>query len=226
MRDAESKFVDAQNDINSLKNELANEKRARELAERDALNYSNQVQQLQSELETVRKDAQADKIKLARIEAQQEIYRQQQEKQDRMNRLQTNTPVLMQSLKRFGTVSQTDRGVVLTLPEKFWTDPRVSSFSAEADTDLTSLGEVLANNSDYRILVESHTDNRGVPEDLDNLTKERAQAIADKMISFGVTGNRIESKGLGASLPLVPNSTNTNRAKNRRVDIILIPNVQ
>ena len=58
MRDAESKFVDAENEINSLKNELANEKRTRELAERDALNYSNHVQQLQSELETVRRDAQ------------------------------------------------------------------------------------------------------------------------------------------------------------------------
>ena len=61
-------------------------------------------------------------------------------------------PVMMESLKRFGTVTQTERGVVLTLPENFWTDPRVSSFSAEAETNLTSLGEVLANNSYYRIL--------------------------------------------------------------------------
>lgn len=226
MREAESKFVDAQNDINALKNELENEKRARELAERDAANYSKQVGQLQQELEKVRQDAQADKIKLARIEAEQEIYRQQGEKQEKINRVQSNTPVLMQSLKRFGTVTQNDRGIVLTLPEKFWSDPRVSSFSAEAETNLSSLGEVLANNPDYRIIVESHTDNKGVPDDLNILTNERAQAIADKMISFGVTGNRIESKGFGGSLPLAPNSTNANRAKNRRVDIILIPNVE
>ena len=51
MREAENKFVDAQNDINALKNELANEKRARELAERDASNYSKQVGQLQQELD-------------------------------------------------------------------------------------------------------------------------------------------------------------------------------
>ncbi|MEO6589142.1 MAG: OmpA family protein [Pyrinomonadaceae bacterium] len=226
MRVAESKFVDAQNDINELKNELANEKRARELAERDAMNYSKQVGQLQQELDKLRQDAQADKIKLARIEAEQEIYRQQRETQEKVNRLQSNTPVLMQSLKRFGTVTQNERGIILTLPEKFWSDPRVSSFSPDAEVNLTALGEVLANNSDYRIVVESHTDNKGVPDDLDTLTKERAQAIADKMISFGVTSNRIESKGLGASLPLVPNSTNVNRAKNRRVDIILIPNVE
>lgn len=226
MREAESRFVDAQNEISELKTELAREKRARELAERDAQNYSAQVRQLQTELDQVRKDAQADKIKLARIEAEQEVYRQQRERQERINRLNETMPVLMQSLKRFGAVTQTDRGIVLTLPEKYWTSTRVSSFSASAETDLPTLGQVLANNSDYRIIVESHTDNNGAPEDLETLTRERAQAITDKMISFGVTSNRIESKGMGASLPLVPNSTNANRAKNRRIDVILVPNIQ
>jgi outer membrane protein OmpA-like peptidoglycan-associated protein len=226
MREAEGKFVDAQNEINELRTELEREKRARELAERDAQNYSAQVRQLQTELDQVRKDAQADKIKLARIEAEQEVYRQQRERQERTNRLNDTMPVLMQSLKRFGAVAQTDRGIVLTLPEKYWSEPRVSSFAETAETDLTNLGQVLANNSDYRIIIESHTDNRGVPEDLETLTKERAQAIVDKMISYGVTSNRIESKGLGASLPLVPNSTNANRAKNRRIDVILVPNIQ
>ncbi len=170
MREAESRFVDAQNEISELKTELAREKRARELAERDAQNYSAQVRQLQTELDQVRKDAQADKIKLARIEAEQEVYRQQRERQERINRLNETMPVLMQSLKRFGAVTQTDRGIVLTLPEKYWTSTRVSSFSASAETDLPTLGQVLANNSDYRIIVESHTDNNGAPEDLETLT--------------------------------------------------------
>jgi len=46
------------------------------------------------------------------------------------------------------------------------------------------------------------------------------------LLSSGVTQNRIEAKGLGAALPTVPNSTNANRAKNRRVQVILIPNLQ
>jgi outer membrane protein OmpA-like peptidoglycan-associated protein len=226
IREAESRYVEAQNEISQLQTELAREKRARELAERDALNYANQVKQLQSELEKVRRDAEADRIKLARIEAEQEVYRQQRERQERLERLRENAPILMQSLKRFGAVEQTDRGIVLTLPEKYWSDPRVSSFSAEAETNFNSLGQILANNTDYRIVIESHTDNRGEPEELVTLTRERAQAVADKMISFGVTSDRIEPKGMGAGFPLVPNTTNANRAKNRRVDLILIPNVQ
>jgi len=43
---------------------------------------------------------------------------------------------------------------------------------------------------------------------------------------LGVTQNRIEAKGLGASLPVAPNSTNINRGKNRRVQVLLIPSVE
>ncbi len=226
IRQAEDKFVTAENEIAQLKTELAREKRARELAERDVANYSGQVKQLRDELEKLRTESQADKIKLARIEAEQEIFRQQRERQEKIDRIQANSDVLMQSLKRFGAVSQTDRGIVLILPENYWSGTRVSSFAPDAEPKLGSLGEVLANNADYKITVEAHTDNQGTPQDLETLTRERAHAIADKMMSLGVTENRIESKGLGASLPVVPNSTNANRAKNRRIQIVLIPAIE
>jgi outer membrane protein OmpA-like peptidoglycan-associated protein len=83
--------------------------------------------------------------------------------------------------------------------------------------------EVLANSTDYKVIIESHVDNKGTPEELQILTQERAQAIADKMLAFGVSRDRVEAKGFGASLPVAPNSTNRNRAKNRRIEIILIP---
>jgi outer membrane protein OmpA-like peptidoglycan-associated protein len=226
IRQAEDKFVDAQNEINELKAELAREKRARELAERDAANYAGQIKQLREELDKVRADAQADKIKMARIEAQQEIYNKEREKQEKLNRLRENAEILKQSLQRFGAVSETDRGIMLTLPENYWSGIRVSSFAPDADAKLTTLGEVLANNTDYKITIESHTDNKGTPEELETLTRERAQAIADKIITLGVTESRIDFKGLGATLPVAPNSTNLNRAKNRRIQIILVPSIE
>lgn len=232
MRQAEAKFTDAQNEINDLKNELARETRNRELAERDALNYSNQVKQLRDEIAQLREElgkvkSEADdaKIKLARIEGEKQAIEQQQERTNQLSRLQANQGVLVQSLKRFGAVEKDERGIVLTLPENWWKGIRVSSFAPAAETKLTSLGEVLANSADYKIMVESHTDNKGTPDELETLTAERARVLADKLISFGVTESRIEAKGYGAALPLVPNSTNLNRAKNRRVQVILIPNI-
>ena len=226
IRQAEAKFVDAQNESTELRAELERERRARELAERDALNFSNQVKELQRELNRVRAEAEESKIKLAKMEGEQEVLRQQREREERLNRLQQSAGVLMQSLKRFGAVSQNERGIVLILPENFWSNIRESGFAPDADLKLSSLGEVLANNVDYKITVESHTDNKGTPEELETLTRERARAMADKMISLGVAENRIEAQGLGASLPVAPNTTNANRAKNRRVQVILTPNIQ
>ena len=137
--------------------------------------------------------------------------------------MQANEGVLVDSLGRFGTVNKNDRGIMVTLPENYWTGTRVSSFSTAAEPKIASLVEVLANSTDYKVVIESHTDNSGSPEELQTLTQERSQAIADKLLTFGVSQDRIETKGMGASLPVAPNSTNANRAKNRRVIITLVP---
>lgn len=223
LRDQEMKYVDAQNQIDELKAELARETRNRELAERDAQNFSSQVKALREENSQLRKDSEQVKMKLAKIEGENLALQRQQEIASRIARMQANESVLMDSLGRFGTVSKNERGIVLTLPEDYWSGTRVSSFSTANEPKLASLVEVLSNSTDYKVVVESHTDNSGSPDALQTLTQERAQAVADRLISFGASQDRIEAKGFGASLPVAPNSTNANRAKNRRILVTLVP---
>lgn len=234
VRQSEEKFSDAQGEIASLKSELARETRNRELAERDAQNYSSQIKDLRDELGRAREElgrnkteVETIKAKLASIETQnQEVERkraEQSEREARRTQVQSNIPILMQSLKKFGAVKQDERGIVLTLPETYFAGTRASDLGANGETNLNSLGEMLANNPDFKVLIESHTDNRGAPEELQTLTERRAQIIAEKMASLGVAQNRLESKGYGANLPVAANTTNANRAKNRRVQVILMP---
>jgi len=232
IRESETKVLDIQNEMTELRAELARETRNRELAERDALNYSNQVKELRAEIGRLREefgqiktDAENAKGQLARIESEKQAEERRREEANRLAEFQANQVTLIQSLRKFGAVEKTERGIVLTLPENFWTTSRVSTFSAIAEPKLTALGETLAGNGDYKIIVESHTDNKGTPEELETLTQQRAQSIADKMTTLGVTQSRIETKGLGAALPIAPNTTNANRAKNRRVQVILVPNI-
>jgi peptidoglycan-binding protein ArfA len=53
------------------------------------------------------------------------------------------------------------------------------------------------------------------------LSSNRAKAVADNLISQGVTSDRVTSKGVGSSQPVAPNDTPAGRAQNRRVDINL-----
>lgn len=223
LREQEQKYLDAQNQIDSLKAELSREIRNRELAERDAQNYSNQVKQLREENQRLRSENETTKIKLAKIEGEKVALQKQQEEANRLARMQANEGVLLESLGRFGSVEKVDRGIALTLPENYWSGTRVSSFDPNSEPKIASLVEVLSNSTDYKVIIESHIDNQGSPEELQTLTQERAQAIADKLLTFGVSPNRVEARGLGATLPLVPNSTNRNRAKNRRILIVLVP---
>jgi flagellar motor protein MotB len=57
------------------------------------------------------------------------------------------------------------------------------------------------------------------------LSQKRAEAVKNVLINkFGIDPNRIIAKGYGKSYPLVPNTTDTNRALNRRVEIVNITN--
>jgi outer membrane protein OmpA-like peptidoglycan-associated protein len=232
IRESESKVLDIQNEMTNLRAELARETRSRELAERDAQNYANQVKELRAEIGKLREDfgqiktdAENAKGQLARIEEEKQAEERRRQEADRLAQFQANEEFLMQSLRRFGTVGRNERGIVLTLPENYWTAIRANNFAPTAEPKLTALGEILANNADYKIVVESHTDNKGTPEELETLTQTRAQLIADKMMTHGVTQNRIEAKGYGAALPVAPNTTNASRGKNRRVQVILVPNI-
>lgn len=232
LRTAEDKYLRAQDEITELKAELAREQRQRELTERDSSNYSEQIKtlreenaRLREEIGKLRSDAEDAKTRLARVEGEKIAVEKQREQDERASRLRENMPVLMQSLKPFGTVRQTERGIVLTLPETYFAGIRDTNFAAASDVKISNLANVLANSTDYRIVVESHTDNKGTPDELQSLTQNRAQTLLDRLAAGGVEATRIEVKGYGASLPVAPNTTNLNRAKNRRVDVILIPNL-
>lgn len=54
------------------------------------------------------------------------------------------------------------------------------------------------------------------------LSKSRAEAVKKYLVSKGVDGNRIVTVGNGSKDPIVPNDTDENRAKNRRVDVSFI----
>jgi outer membrane protein OmpA-like peptidoglycan-associated protein len=228
IRQAEDKYVEAQNEITRLKDELAREMRNRELSERDVSNVSDQIRALREENGKLREEIGRLKVendsyknRVAAIEAEKQALREQQEKDTRVQQILSNQPFLIQSLKRFGTVRQTERGIVLSLAESYWSGPRLSGFAAAALPKINDLATVLTGNPDYKLLIESHTDSQGNSEALLLLTQERAGAIAEKLISLGTDSGRIESRGLGSGIPVAANTNAANRAKNRRVEIIL-----
>jgi OOP family OmpA-OmpF porin len=91
--------------------------------------------------------------------------------------------------------------------------------------ELKKVAEILKNNPNLKIEVAGHTDDIGSNEYNLKLSQKRAEAVKNVLINkFGIDPNRIIAKGYGKSYPLVPNTTDTNRALNRRVEIVNITN--
>ena len=231
-RQAEDRFADAQNQIAELKQQLQDEIKQRELSERDVTTYSAQIRELRAENGRLREElgrtkVEADnaKARIETIENEKRAADEQRQREQRAGNIEANQPAFMQSLRRFGSVSKNERGIILTLPENYWSAVRAANFAPAADSKIGPLGELLANNPEYKVVIESHTDDKGTSEELSALTEQRARSLAERLVGFGVADSRIEAKGMGATLPIAPNTTNVSRAKNRRINLILVPNI-
>jgi outer membrane protein OmpA-like peptidoglycan-associated protein len=72
-----------------------------------------------------------------------------------------------------------------------------------------------------RVLIEGHTDDQGSePHNLD-LSNRRAQSVARWLSQHGLKKELLEARGFGKTKPAVPNTSDANRTKNRRVEITL-----
>lgn len=72
------------------------------------------------------------------------------------------------------------------------------------------------------VLVEGYTASVGKPEGEQELSVRRAKKIVDELAARGIPADRFMYKGWGGTKPIADNSTETGRAKNRRVEITII----
>ncbi len=79
-------------------------------------------------------------------------------------------------------------------------------------------------NADLSIIVEGHTDADGSELANWDLSVRRATAVVKELVQNNVSPNRITASGRGMHQPIFPNTTAENKAKNRRVEIVLSPN--
>jgi len=92
----------------------------------------------------------------------------------------------------------------------------------ESKTTLDKVANSLKARGDIKsILVTGHTDNTGKASYNQMLSETRAKGVADYLVSQGVDGTILSSKGMGMSAPVADNGTSEGRAKNRRVELKL-----
>ena len=170
-------------------------------------------------LEARARESQAAQQRAASAEAQARARAQEAESaRKELASTQQALESLQEALESL-QAEQTERGMVLTLSDVlFDTDKAVLKPGAAPTID--RLAQFLSENEGTRIIIEGHTDSRGPEAYNEELSRRRAQAVAETLIMRGVPSSRFEVVGRGEQLPVASNDTASGRQQNRRVEII------
>jgi outer membrane protein OmpA-like peptidoglycan-associated protein len=97
-----------------------------------------------------------------------------------------------------------------------------ATIKRESLTALEAAAKFLADNPGANVLVQGHTDETGSAEGNVALSQRRADAVLKYLVvNYGVDPARLAAKGLGAQAPVAPNDTEENRARNRRIELVV-----
>ena len=124
-------------------------------------------------------------------------------------------------------VSQTPNGdgILVNLPDvTFAVDS--TAISPQMRNTLDGVAQSMVNYPNSLIDVMGHTDSTGSEQYNLDLSKRRADSVANYLTSRGVSRARIETIGYGEAYPVADNTTEAGRAENRRVEIRITPVTQ
>ncbi|NIJ51155.1 OmpA family protein [Dyadobacter arcticus] len=92
----------------------------------------------------------------------------------------------------------------------------------QSRTYLDSVASYILENRDKALRITGHTDNVGNPGLNVTLSEYRVRVITKYLMNKGVPESAITASGVGSKHPVVPNDTEENRRKNRRVEVQII----
>jgi outer membrane protein OmpA-like peptidoglycan-associated protein len=115
-------------------------------------------------------------------------------------------------------------GILVRIPAAFTFEAGSAEVRPQFDATLLEIARTVKSNRQTYVDVLAHTDTTGTPAVNQSLSDKRASAVASYLSRHGVARARIASKGFGETQPLYPvDTTETQRAANRRVEIRLVP---
>ena len=151
---------------------------------------------------------------------EQQIERQRQE-------IARNRQLLEELKRRNLEARETERGVVVNLPDVLFAFGR-SDLTGEAQSRVQGIADVLNDQArGRRVSIEGHTDAIGSEEANQRLSERRAASVASALSTSGVDQARVTTTGYGERYPVAPNTNpdgsdnSAGRAKNRRVEVVI-----
>lgn len=226
-----------------LREEMAAEAARRDEVEADLERRIEDLQAERSRLEQQVEDAEAESDRLEtmlglrgaelqslqrRLEALRAVEQEVRER----NAIYENVLSRFRSMMDAGQLSVSiDRGrMVIQLPQDVLFPSGSATLGAEGREVIERVGTVLSEFSDRQFQIEGHTDNVPIstgrfPSNWE-LSSGRALAVVRLLIAQGVLPENLSGAAYGEHQPVAPNDDRESRSLNRRIEIVMLPNLE
>jgi chemotaxis protein MotB len=205
---------------------------------KDLAEQSQKNQELRNQLNEKEQQLEAESLRLQNLQNElnirsakiDELENLIQAKELQMQQLKNAISSALKNFEGKGlTVVQKNGKIYVSMENKLLFGSGSWAVGAEGKSAIEQLADVLLQNSDIQVLIEGHTDT--VPfksgELLDNwdLSMKRSTAVVRILQNKGVNPTQMTAAGRSEFVPVATNSTADGKAKNRRIEIILAPNL-
>lgn len=134
---------------------------------------------------------------------------------------------LLQTEVQEATVREDERGLVIQITDRFLFEPGQIDLTREGRLKLKSLSRLLKHPDlqERQLRVEGHTDNVQPGNFASNwqISVLRASRVVEELVQNNdLDPNRLSAVGFGGTRPVATNETEAGRAKNRRVEIVVL----
>lgn len=217
LADANNKIDDAHNEIEASNQKLIQMRHQLDLASKELFDLHVKRQDLQQELKE--------------SNLQIEMLRDLEAETKKRNEIYAQFVARLQDMIDAGQLTVTIRNgrIVIELPDNVLFDSGHAQLNNAGRQALTQVAGILTQFQDRRFQVEGHTDDKPIKSALYpsnwELSSARALSVVHLLIEAGMNPSNISAAGFGEFHPKADNATPEGRQLNRRIEIVMLPNL-
>lgn len=167
----------------------------------------------EAERQTAAAQQQAAAAQQAQLQAEQAARQTAQQTEQMRERLREQLNAVLQT-------RETARGLIMNMSDVLF-DFNKYTLKPEAREKLAKVSGILVAYPNLQVQVEGYTDNIGSDDYNQKLSEQRADSVKDYLVGQSVPQNNVSAQGYGKSDPVADNASDSGRAQNRRVQLVV-----
>ncbi len=218
--------------LSSAEQTIAEQNRQIETNREEIARTQNELSDLDKQKASLQGELEDARSQLGDFKSQLETMRQIEAETKKRNEIYARFVKELQKMIDGGqlTVSIEEGRIVINLPDNVLFASGSAKVNDEGRTALKQIAAVLKAFEDRRFQIEGHTDNVPIKGHSGysnwELSADRALSVVHLMVEEGVQAQNVSAAGYGEYRPRAENGSDEGRAMNRRIEIIMLPNLE